>query len=437
MKRIIILALVAVMMLTSAAMLGVSAEGLTGSGTESDPYKISTPADLDAFAAMTGTFADDMYFVLTNDIKYTDYKQGGAAPAKTWPAVEGFLGTFDGQGYTISGLYFADTKRGDKACGFIANTGIGTKTVTVKNLNIADSYMEAKSHVGSIVGKVHADSTSGLTILNCSSSATIKANNGTSYAGGILGYCGNVKVLNTVEGCLFTGNVSGGACVGGIVGQLGTSNPSKVKEQSYIKNCLNLGSVSGIRLVGGILGRDYQPCNIVNCVNAGDVSATSSDSAAAGSVCRYNQFGSISGYEASLNKDSYYLASKAAKNTGKADAASATDGAHKSVDAFNATNCPSLSLDAWVYTTDGVGLMLKAFVKETSGGETTTEAPVVTTESPVVTTEEPVVTTEAPDATTTEPEDTPNTGDYTIFMALAVIISVAAASVVLVKKVRN
>ncbi len=415
MKKIIALFIALVMSLSLIGTVSVSAEGLSGAGTAADPYKISTAADLDAFMAMSESFTDGMYFVLTNDIAYTDYKAGGEAPSKTWSGPEYFAGTFDGQGYTISGLYFSDTSKKEAGVGFIASTSkTATDPIVIKNVNIADSYFEVKQHVGGILGKAHGNGICDVTVSGCSSSATIKAT-GTSYAGGIVGFSSNVKVTVTIENCLFTGNIDAGACTGGIIGQMGTSTEANVEKPSYVKNCLNLGTVAGSRIVGGIVGRDYYGCNVIDCVNAGTVTANTSDT-------KYSmQFGSVVSWEKSLNKDSYYLASNPAKQISQPEGVSCADSKHKAVDSFTAANCPTLSADYWVFTNDGV--MLKTFAAAAEGGDETTIAPEETTLAPEETTE-----------AVTEPGQAPSGGDSAWIFVIIAAVAVASTALVAKKK---
>ncbi len=358
MKKTLALLLALIMSLSLLGAVSVSATTLSGSGTETDPYKISTPADLEAFAAMSGNFADGAYYVLTNDIAYTDYKSGGDAPAKKWPLVEDFLGTFDGQGYTISGIYYSEpdkTGATNSGFGFIASTGVGEKPIVIKNLKLADSRIEATSYVGSILGAVAGDTTSDVTISGCSSSADVVAGS-KNYVGGLVAYSTNRKVNITIENCIFSGTVTNGQCVGGIIGQFGASDTSKWGDkQTIVKNCLNIGTVTGNRIVGGIVGRDHPGCVVTDCVSIGDVFAVYSST----NEEYKTQFGSVSGNANSENKDNYFSASNPAKQTAFADAVSPTDPKHKAVESFSAANCPTLSADYWVFT-DG-GVMLKSF----------------------------------------------------------------------------
>ena len=83
-----------------------------GSGTESDPYKISNANDLKRLATDVngGTYYSGKYFKLTGDIDlsnvYIHEPIGSLKEGFFSDTINSFQGTFDGDGYTISGLTF-------------------------------------------------------------------------------------------------------------------------------------------------------------------------------------------------------------------------------------------------------------------------------------------------------------------------------------------
>ncbi len=73
-----------------------------GSGTQSDPYLIKTPEDLDAMR-----YGSDLYHKLDNDLNLSEYSN--VNPNSTiaqWKAIETYDGHFDGNNHTISGINF-------------------------------------------------------------------------------------------------------------------------------------------------------------------------------------------------------------------------------------------------------------------------------------------------------------------------------------------
>lgn len=74
-----------------------------------------------------------------------------------------FIGTFDGDGHTIRGLY---VNVNENYVGLFGCVGAGG---TVKNVTIADSYVSGKVNVGDICGR-----NDGGIVENCTSGCTVK-----------------------------------------------------------------------------------------------------------------------------------------------------------------------------------------------------------------------------------------------------------------------
>ena len=205
---------------------------LEGSGTSSAPYKIYTAQQLAGLAYYTqNTGALSNYFVLCDNIDLSahywvpigcGYKYG-----TTTSQQRQFLGIFDGQGYTISGLY-TECPEQSAAYSYMGLFGYssGNQDIAIQNLNIVDSYVQ-----------------------------------GYQYVGGILGY-GSALIRN----CSFDGVVSGSRIVGGIIGQ-----------SSYILNCVNYGKINATTFVGGIMGYSADNGEIRYCRNEGEVVSTGSN----------------------------------------------------------------------------------------------------------------------------------------------------------------
>ncbi|MCQ2958615.1 MAG: ribosomal protein L7/L12 [Bacteroidales bacterium] len=184
-----------------------------------------------------------------------DYETVGlkTIPALNYGSSAYYLGVFDGNNHTISGIYCKATYY----VGLFA--GLGTGAI-VKDLKIRDSYFEAQADVAAITGYCPLNAT----IRNCSVEAHIYAS--ASSAGGIVGgYFRN----GTIDGCENLGIVeSNGSQVGGIVGYADAS-------KGIVVNCSNTGTIIGSSSVGGIVGEGY--CGVTNCNNTGTVSANVSN----------------------------------------------------------------------------------------------------------------------------------------------------------------
>lgn len=247
--------------------------GLNGTGTEADPYIISTAAD---FAAMANNCNADHkgtgeYFKMTNDIDFC----GSEANPTQLPAIGkdgnaqitkiayGFDGTFDGDGHTISGIYH--TENGNNAEGkYNALFGCIDKNGVVKNIVFSENnHITSYNYVGSIASLNMG------TIQNCTNYADITATN--FAAGGICGFMVNGN--GTVKDCHNYGNVTAMTYASGICG--GSQSAKSITTYSYlIEDCTNNGNLSTSNGLGsaGIAG-SYSGA-IRNCTNSGNVDDT-------------------------------------------------------------------------------------------------------------------------------------------------------------------
>ena len=151
-----------------------------------------------------------------------------------------YSGTFDGQGHTISGLYYKGTS---------TRIGLfGTLAGTVKNVGLVDSYLTTdKQIIGGICGL-----------------ATNLVSNGTEVAVASIQNCYNAATIYSN----FTGSTPG---MGGICGWIKLETPDTgTASKVTISNCYGRGSVSTSHdtktYVNGVLG--YSPASAVNIVNS-------------------------------------------------------------------------------------------------------------------------------------------------------------------------
>lgn len=155
--------------------------------------------------------------------------------------VGGIVGHY--QGGTLSGCkFYGEVHAASRLAGGIA--GITSSASIIENC-LSSGKIVCKNIVGGIVGM----NENTLTIRCCESSSTIEINvNGVDGVGGVLGLTSNGKTV-IVEDCIFSGNmnVPTGQRVGGIVGDLGTG--------SSVKRCYVSGNITGWAGVGGIVGR--------------------------------------------------------------------------------------------------------------------------------------------------------------------------------------
>lgn len=248
---------------------------LKGKGTEEDPYLISNLTELLAFADMVngGKSYKDEFVKLTADIDLAgvewtpiglyNHNQSGYAHKM-------FAGTFDGDKHTISNLKLVDVFFNDEYAGDgHYSTGlfgyVGDNTV-IKNLTLDKLTGHLDWWSGGVAGKAG----NWLTMTEVHVKNADLTGFGT-YIGGLVGHC----YYATMTNCSFDGkmNVSGSAQVGGL---LGSGNPNA-------SNCTVTGEIIGGAAVGGIVGNAQEDTKAVDCM----IDAT---------VSGYDGVGGIIGY---------------------------------------------------------------------------------------------------------------------------------------------
>lgn len=229
---------------------------ITGSGTKDDPYQISTAAQLKRFRnIVNGTGGQTQnrgaYAVLTANIDLNN---------EPWTPIGNFTegnkiyyeGTFDGGGYTISGLNVTGKFRCASLFGAV-------KGGTIKNLTVAGNVSHNYSSTG----------------LDC-------------HVGGIVG---SALDAATIENCSNNCSVTGGS--GDFIGGIAGSNINNAR----IIDCYNVGTITGTIIeTGGVTG--FNSGTISNCYNVGTIKMLHNS----------NAVGEIVGNNVGTVKNCYYLA---------------------------------------------------------------------------------------------------------------------------------
>lgn len=180
-----------------------------------------------------------------------------------------YTGTFDGQGFTVSGLYVNNT---DFNTGrYVGLFGRVASDGKVSKVGVVDSYFNAYKFVGGVCGYNKSGD-----ITECYNKGTVNGND--MFTGGV---CGD-NSSGTIQNCYNEGSVTGkNERTGGVCG--GNENAS-------IINCYNTGKVAGRTGCGGVCGNNYTGGTIQNCYNIGTVSFSTTDTTGAiGGVCGYNK----------------------------------------------------------------------------------------------------------------------------------------------------
>lgn len=158
-----------------------------GDGISGSPYTIATAEEL---ALMLMNPVAGAYYKLVADIEINDTTAADwTATAKKWFTsndVPAFEASFDGNGYTVSGIYYDGTQAGEYA-GLIPVVG---NTAEIRNVKIADSYIKAnKGYAGALAGAVADKCGKAVKFDACVIEDTVKFE-GTAAFGGMIGKIG-------------------------------------------------------------------------------------------------------------------------------------------------------------------------------------------------------------------------------------------------------
>ena len=194
---------------------------------------------------------------------------GGGAMSNGMPVsgTPAFQGTFDGQGYTISGLSINPGAYGDGFGGFGLFGVVQGGTISNVTVEGAISFTNDVSAVGGIVGYTTGN------ISGVVNKVNVTVNNpDVSNTGGVAGVIENtgneagISITNSAN----LANVTGRARLGGIVGAMYSAEEFPVT----VDGCYNTGTLTGVdsrgrAYVGGIAG--FSEGAIKNCYNQGDI----------------------------------------------------------------------------------------------------------------------------------------------------------------------
>lgn len=273
--------------LFSGSLMAQTATLPSGSGTSIDPYLIATLDNLYWVTQNSDSWSSYFSQTANIDASSTSGWSGGFSPIGNSETY--FMGSYDGQGHTIIGLYINSNSPyvgfiGVAVSSSVSNLGLlnvnittgtattntgglaGVNTGTINSCGTSGTVSGgAGSIVGALVGQnqggaitysysnatincsedggLVAENTSGATISKCRFGGSVNGTGSADY-GGIAGYASGGGISN----CYSTGSVTGGTeseYVGGLVGEDVSEN---------ISNCYSAGLVTGSGYVGGLVG---------------------------------------------------------------------------------------------------------------------------------------------------------------------------------------
>ena len=219
---------------------------------------------------------------------WTPIGSGTASGNTNATTANAFAGTFDGAGFTVSGVY-TGTKDATAGNTDTVQGLFGVVSGTVKNVTVS-GCITGKIVVGGVVAHL-----AGGTVENCVNNAVVFADggqapnsgveNGPKRGGAVGGIVGNAMTGSSVTGCvnnahIVCANTSKGGRAAGIIGLIDGSNDTV----AVSKNA-NTGNVEAYQYAAGIVGLQYSKnSTITECYNTGDITGYSSGSTYVGGI---------------------------------------------------------------------------------------------------------------------------------------------------------
>uniref|UniRef100_UPI0040285D8E hypothetical protein n=1 Tax=Prevotella sp. TaxID=59823 RepID=UPI0040285D8E len=266
--------------------------GVTGNGTEAEPFMLKTAEHLAWFrdyvnvgkTSACAKIADDVEEIDMSTVCHKADAEKQVAEL-SWTPIgnysKQYQGTFDGNGKTIRNLFISSTSNEIGFFGYAADCRI--KNITFDNAKVkgndncstgilagcagscvienikttGNCSVEGKYETGGIAGRANGN------ISNCENHAIVK---GLHSVGGIVGICFDSE--NSITSCANYGEITGTEdFVGGIIGYFG---------EGSLQNSANYGNVTGDARVGNLIGY-ANICNINNVLGIGNITANYAD----------------------------------------------------------------------------------------------------------------------------------------------------------------
>ena len=266
--------------------------GVTGNGTEAEPFILKTAEHLEWFrdyvnvgkSSACAKIADDVEEIDMSTVCHKADAEKQVAEL-SWTPIgnysKQYQGTFDGNGKTIRNLFISSTSDEIGFFGYAADCRI--KNITFDNAKVkgndncstgilagcagscvienikttGNCSVEGKYETGGIAGRANGN------ISNCENHAIV---NGLHSVGGIVGICFDSE--NSITSCANYGEITGTEdFVGGIIGYFG---------EGSLQNSANNGNITGDARVGNLIGY-ANICNINNVLGIGNITANYAD----------------------------------------------------------------------------------------------------------------------------------------------------------------
>lgn len=230
---------------------------LVGSGTEEDPYLITTPRELQSIQVDPNS-----YYRLGQDIDASETSNWNSG--KGFTPIQDFSGTFVGQDNTISNLTIHRS----------SSDNIGLFSVTneakIEGVTFEGVSIQGNNYVGVVAGKMQSSE-----ISNVQVSGEV---NGNDNVGGIAGLTNPTTVSNvTVTGMEVVGNSNS---VGGISGVHQGQISGSTIEETTVRGDMTVGGIAGQTIEGAVISDVQLPesVDVIGTENVGGATGQLSDS---------------------------------------------------------------------------------------------------------------------------------------------------------------
>ena len=288
-----------------------------GNGTAEQPYRVSTLDNL--YWITQNSTSWDKHFIQTADIDATSTSTWDAGAGFTPIGnTTGFSGIYNGQEYTIDGLFINRPTTG--SVGLFGRTT--TSSGKVENLGLTNVYITGDGYVGGLVGYVGGYSS----IENCYTTGSVT---GVDWVGGLVG----MTINGSYNQCYSTADVTGEILTGGLVGH---------NNNGTITNCYTTGNVTrkagaaDVRF-GAFVGNNYN-ASIENSYATGSVTYIDNGTATGKGFC-----GASGG---TVTYENNFFDSQTSNQTTATGATAKTTAQMQNIDTYTDETTPGLT-NAW------------------------------------------------------------------------------------------
>ncbi len=275
----------------------IDGKNISGRGIYSDPYKVYTAEGLAYFSYITNAgnyISSSTYIEIMNDIDLSAHYWVPIS-AKNINNQSIFMGSLNGNGHKIYGMFVGQQSSSHEYTGLIGYTSTGAN---IENLSIMTGEIKNDMTViasGGVVGKmemgtlknVHSyiniskkapediamggvvGDISSCSVINCSNYGNIKNSSGKFDFNAVGGLIGAARGDNQVRSSYNFGNLESYSNVGGLIGQIDKLN--RISGTTLIVDCFNLGNINSIAVSSGLVGVCEDNLTINQSYNGGKI----------------------------------------------------------------------------------------------------------------------------------------------------------------------